>query len=106
MLQRFYWLLAAFMLPVILLEAGISSAHNIGQTAVSDTVIISEIAWGGTAASSADEWIELHNRTATPINLTNWTLNAADGEPAITLSGTIPAYGFFLLERTDDSTIS
>ncbi len=111
-LSRFYWILAAFILPVILIGGGISKANGvtpIGVTAVTiapGDVIISEVAWGGTAASSADEWIELHNTTNAPITLTNWTLNAADGEPAITLNGTIPALGFFLLERTDDTTVS
>ena len=69
-------------------------------------VIISEIAWAGTAASSADEWIELYNTTDHAIDLTGWHLTAADGSPDIALRGSIPAHGFFLLERTDDGTIS
>jgi len=60
----------------------------------------------GTQASANDEWIELYNTTNQPINLTGWKLEAADGTPSITLSGTIPAQGFFLLERTIDSTVS
>ncbi len=70
------------------------------------TVIISEIAWAGTAASSYDEWIELYNPSSQPIDLTGWHLTAADGSPDIALQGTIPAQGFFLLERTDDTTVS
>jgi len=68
-------------------------------------VVISEVAWMGTTASSYDEWIELRNNTGSAINLNGWTLRAADGTPNITLSGVIPANGSFLLERTDDSTI-
>lgn len=68
------------------------------------TVIFSEIAWGGTAANSSDEWMELYNLTGTPIDLTNWTI--VGNSINITLNGTIPANGFFLLERTDDLTIS
>ena len=68
-------------------------------------VVINEIAWMGTEASTSDEWIELYNTTASDIDLTGWTLDAADGTPNITLSGTIPAHGYFLLERTEDDTI-
>ena len=69
-------------------------------------VVINEVAWGGTAASSADEWIELYNVTAAPITLTGWLLAAPDGSPSITLCGVIPAQAYFLLERTDDDTVS
>ncbi len=69
-------------------------------------VVINEIAWGGTAASSYDEWIELYNPTSSAIDLTNWKISATDGTPNITLNGTIPAKGFFLLERSDDNTVS
>jgi len=68
-------------------------------------VIINEIAWMGTSASANDEWIELYNNTAAPIDISDWTLKAEDGSPTITLKGTIPALGYFLLERTDDETV-
>jgi len=69
-------------------------------------VVINEVAWGGTKASSYDEWVELYNTTDRLITLTNWTLAAADGAPVILLSGTIPAHGYFLLERVDDDNVS
>ncbi len=69
-------------------------------------VVINEIAWMGTEAYSVDEWIELYNTTDQDLDLTGWTLEAADGTPSITLSGTIPAHGYLLLERTDDTTVS
>ncbi len=68
-------------------------------------VIINEIAWAGTAASSSDEWIELYNPGATDINLTGWILRSTDNSPNITLSGIIPAGGYYLLERSDNNTI-
>lgn len=70
------------------------------------TVVVNEIAWMGTSASTNDEWIELHNITGQTIDLTGWTLRSTDGTPNITLSGTIGPFGFYLLERTSDQTIS
>ena len=70
------------------------------------SVVINEIAWSGTSASTGDEWIELFNYGDQSIDLTDWVIAAADGTPIITLSGTISASGYFLLERTDDNTVS
>lgn len=75
-------------------------AHRAGD------VVINEVAWMGTAASAQDEWIELKNNTDQDIALSGWILAAADGTPSIALTGTIPANGYYLLERTDDSTVS
>jgi len=69
------------------------------------TVLINEITWMGTEISANDEWIELYNNGAEAVNLAGWFLEAADGTPTINLAGTISANGYFLLERTDDSTI-
>ncbi len=68
-------------------------------------VVVSEVAWMGTTTSSNDEWIELYNNTGSAVNLANWRLSSADGTPAITLTGSIPAHGYYLLERTDDNTV-
>ncbi len=71
------------------------------------SVVINEIAWAGTSAGlPTDEWIELYNPTGAAINLTGWRITAADGTPNIILNGTIPAGGYFLLERTDDGVVS
>ncbi len=70
-------------------------------------IVINEIAWAGTAANSADEWIELKNRTDKAIVLSSWRLySLTDGKPNISLSGTIAANGYYLIERTDDNTVS
>ena len=85
-------------------QAG-SGRAALGDLAV-PAIIISEVAWSGTACSAYDEWIELYNNTASPVELAGWTLQAGDGTPNIALEGTIPARGFFLLERQDDNTVS
>lgn len=69
-------------------------------------VVINEIAWMGTGASANDEWIELHNTTDQEIDLTNWLLEAFDATPTIALFGAIAPHGYFLLERTDNDTVS
>ena len=59
----------------------------------------------GTAAGYANEWLELYNTTDQAIDLTGWSIVAADGTPNIPLSGVISAsdhlctYSFVLLKR-------
>ncbi len=102
--RRYFLLVVAVCLPVILL--GVFGANRgWAEQTLGGGVIISEVAWGGTAANSADEWIELHNPAAVPIDLSNWTLTD-NNTIQITLNGTIAAGGFYLLERTDDNTVS
>ena len=67
--------------------------------------MINEVAWAGTSASSSDEWMELYNSGAADIDLTGWTLSDG-GDINIMLSGKIAPGAFWLLERTDDKTVS
>ena len=80
------------------------------QTAEISTmpVVINEVAWAGNgSAYSADEWIELYNRTNKSVNLSNWILySATDLSPYVVLTGAISARGYYLLERTNDNTVS
>ena len=69
-----------------------------------NAVIITEVAWMGTNANSGHEFIELYNTTDTAINFNSaWTLESFQGNISITLTGTIPAYGYYLLERVDNA---
>lgn len=68
-------------------------------------LLISEVAWAGTRASAYDEWIELHNPGDQQIDLEGWRLSDG-GDIDIQLHGRIAPFSFFLLERTDDSTIA
>jgi len=68
-------------------------------------VTINEIAWMGTRENNNNEWLELYNNTNSTINLEGWLLKSYDGTPEIKLSGEIPAYSFYLLERTDDNSV-
>ncbi len=77
-----------------------------GRDAVPADVVIHEVCWTGTKASSADEWIELRSNVDRAVPLSGWRLAAEDGVPSVALFGTLDANGFFLLERTDDSTVA
>ncbi len=61
-------------------------------------VIISEVAWPGTAADPRDQWIELRNLGEAPVDLTGWTLRWRKKHPVapedyqwktVILSGTV-----------------
>ncbi|MFQ5661985.1 MAG: lamin tail domain-containing protein, partial [Candidatus Paceibacteria bacterium] len=65
-------------------------------------VVINEVAWSGTASSTADEWIELYNRTSYTIDLSNVDLVADDGVPYLNLSGSIATSSYYLIERGTD----
>src|SRR5215216_1508176 len=85
-------------------SVGVQAAPQMRAAALS--VVINEIAWAGTQADGNDEWIELYNPGNTDIPLTGWTLRAVDGTPNIALSGTIVANSYYLLERTDNTTVN
>lgn len=74
----------------------------------SQTIVINEVAWAGTTANSADEWIELYNSSQEEVDLTGWTLTF--GKVTIDLGAGVETLlepgGYFLLERTDDTTVS
>jgi hypothetical protein len=69
------------------------------------TVLINEVAWAGTVASSSDEWLELYNSGEISVSLEGWWLKDG-GDLEIPLDGTIPPQGYYLLERTDDGTVA
>lgn len=72
---------------------------------VDAAVVINEVAWMGTSVSANDEWIELYNNGSSPTALDDWVFSD-NASLSVTLSGTIPAGGYAVLERTDDSSAS
>ncbi|MEW6216413.1 MAG: lamin tail domain-containing protein, partial [Candidatus Bipolaricaulota bacterium] len=77
-------------------------------------VVITEIAWGGTAASPNDQWIELTNITENAVDLTGWSLRWRLTQPTtpgerewkvVELRGTIAPYATYLLERGSDDVV-
>ncbi len=99
---------ASLLLGLFALLALWGSLHGLAAAAPvanSGDVVINEVAWGGTKASFADEWIELYNTTGTTITLDGWHL-VDDDDLDIALTGEIPPHGYYLIERTDDSAVS
>jgi len=80
------------------------------------TIVINEIAWMGTEASSNDEWLELYNTNENPVDIAGWKLifyPIGQIEPRIInfnsfseTTSAVDGFDYFLLERTDDTTIS
>lgn len=69
----------------------------------SASVLINEVAWMGTVDSSTNEWIELSNEGSST-DLSGWVLRI-EGKKDISLTGSIGAGGYYLIERTDDDTV-
>lgn len=59
----------------------------------------------GTENSSNDEWIELYNNNNNSVNLSGWILKTSDEGINFSLKGYIKPKDYFLLERTDDSSV-
>ena len=64
-------------------------------------VVISELMWSGSTASTADEWIELYNLSDTTVDLAGWTLTYRSGDEdkvmIVLETGAIPAGQTFLI---------
>lgn len=84
---------------------GSSNDDGIGSPPLPGSVVINEVAWGGTLANSSDEWIELLNVTTQTITLTGWTITSTGGLN-IALSGIISSNSYYLIERTNDGVIT
>ena len=77
-------------------------------------LVINEVAWSGTAASSADEWIELYNAGASVVDLAGWRIEFAEtviylgseeGSTRDVRCSMLEPGAFLLLERTDDRAV-
>lgn len=90
---------------VFLLAAFLGNFANAQTPPSSPSVVINEISWTGTAANSADEWIELYNTTSSDINLSGWRIEDDDNDQIYSIgSGTIAAGSYFLIEDSQETT--
>ncbi|MDP3999517.1 MAG: lamin tail domain-containing protein [bacterium] len=100
----------------------ISAANSAGQGEVSaaacsfstakvptrNSVIINEVAWMGGLNSSSDEWLELKNISGKELDISGWQIVDQSEQIKVKIpNGTKLANNkFFLLERTNDDTVS
>ena len=67
------------------------------------SVVVSELMWSGSSASSSDEWIELFNRGSEPVDLKGWTITRGDGEDESVMvvieAGQLPPGEVFLISN-------
>lgn len=85
----------ALTIAIVLLSRSIAHA----------SVRITEIAWMGTAESQFGEWFELYNDSTDTVDLAGWKLYEAGGDTVVfTLTKSIPAQGYLLVERTTASS--
>ncbi len=124
-MRRMMWLTVACLLGVLMTAAVVSGLRTDARAAevkpapapaslrataaITRDVVINEVAWMGTAASSSDEWIELYNTTDSSIDIGNWSiygadtgicLNFSDADDSIT--PTIPAHGYLIYANHSD----
>lgn len=71
---------------------------------ISGNVVINEIAWMGTKASSSDEWIELYNSSNSEINLAGWKIQEIASANKYSLNGVIAPQSYFLIEKDESVT--
>lgn len=67
------------------------------------SILISEVAWMGSAESANDEWIELYNGGEEEVFLDGWVLTDGDNLE-IELAGAVGAGQYAVLERTNDDS--
>jgi len=78
------WLLLSLLGVGILSGTSLSVRAAPNKQAGFRDVIVNEIAWGGTIASSeTDEWIELYNTTSTPIDFNGEWLLISQEQPIL-----------------------
>jgi hypothetical protein len=66
-------------------------------------VRINEVAWMGTATSQYNEWIELYNDGDNDVSLKGWTIYKTGNVLLFTLTKTIAANGYLLIEHNTPS---
>ncbi|MFB6291466.1 MAG: lamin tail domain-containing protein [Candidatus Bipolaricaulia bacterium] len=100
------------------LFVGILLVGLVGVVGLADAngpLVVSEVAWSGTQANWADEWVELRNTSDEAIDLTGWTLSwegvivylgQEKGNTITVANKTVEPGGTFLLERSDDGPVS
>lgn len=107
-MNKIYSLFVRFLVVLLAFQGSVAALlinTQGAQASAAPGVIINEIMWMGTSASSSDEWIELRNTTASPVDIGGWQLTNSSSELTeiltIPTGATIVANGFYLISRFD-----
>ena len=101
----------SWLLPILLVIGGaiiFFGTFSKAESATATHIVISEVQIAG--ATAGDEFVELYNPTSSSADLTGWRLRrktsaGGDGGNLVSsLSGSIPAYGFFLITPQTEYT--
>ena len=101
-------IMSALLLTSTFLPSGLM---NRAEAAIADHVVISQVYGGGgnTGATYTNDFIELYNPTESDVVLDNWSVQYASstgsGWTSTTLTGTIKAHGYFLVQEAAGSTV-
>ncbi len=115
-MRRAGWLMVACLLGGLMVAAFVGglqeparAAEMASKAASAGDVVINEVAWMGTTANSADEWIEFYNSTDSPIDIMNWSIYGADTGMCLNFSDadgspitTIAAHGYLIYANHAD----
>ncbi|MDD3626536.1 MAG: lamin tail domain-containing protein, partial [bacterium] len=88
--------ISVFLLSLIAIPIG-ALAANPGD------IVINEVSWSGTTASTSAEWIEFYNTTAFDIDIAGWSIYGADTGVCLNFSAAdgstttvVPAGGYLV----------
>tara|TARA_Y100001935_G_scaffold223573_1_gene199125 strand:- start:23709 stop:26729 length:3021 start_codon:yes stop_codon:yes gene_type:complete len=72
-----------------------------GEAAQTDQLVINEIMYNPVDENDMGDWVELHNTTQSPIDLSGWTIKDEDDEHAFLLPDgtTISALGYLIIAQ-------
>lgn len=101
-----------FVSPSLARHRSSTTPASLQAQAAGGDVVINEIAWMGTSAGSSDEWIELHNTTAAPVDVNGWSIYGADTGTCLNIAdadgaaSTVIGAGGYLLYANDAGAVS
>lgn len=94
----------------LLISLAISLSGGQAKASLADHAVINEVSIDSLSGSGGteDDWVELYNPTAQAIDLSGWSIQKTSGTGGslvkASLSGAIPAEGYFLIVRDNIDT--
>jgi cardiolipin synthase A/B len=87
--------------PIIGTPRALNSVANLPGRGVTLSVVINEVAWSGTEANGAHEWVELYNNLPISVSLDGWRLViSSTALYTVKLAGYIGPSGYYLIQHS------